>query len=189
MHVSPTEKISTDTLVSNIVLQLMKRLESGELKPGDKLPSIIELAAFFGVSRNSLREALSVLSVMGYISAKAGDGTFVTEPDFWCIKSPFVVMNAQGAFSEKEFIQARKMLEAEALRALTQEQISALSSASVSSFWSRAFSLVGNRVLEVFYRICTTVSSVEDSAITEAVIRSLPDKEHAVLLLSGRTDC
>ena len=48
-----------------------------KLNPGDKLPSQDELAKQFKVSRNTLREAINKLTVMGLVSARQGVGTVV----------------------------------------------------------------------------------------------------------------
>src|SRR5262245_44742637 len=51
------------------------------LKPGDRLPTETELAAQFGVSRLSLREATKALEFLGVLSAKPGRGLVVGEVD------------------------------------------------------------------------------------------------------------
>ena len=56
---------------------LHDRIVSGELKPGEKLPSQDELAKQFGVSRNTIREAIYKLTVIGLLSTKQGVGTIV----------------------------------------------------------------------------------------------------------------
>lgn len=48
------------------------------LKPGAQLPSEVELAEAFGVSRNTLRDALNILHQEGTIIRRHGVGTFVT---------------------------------------------------------------------------------------------------------------
>ena len=48
-------------------------------RPGDALPSQRDLAERLGVSRASLREALSSLSALGVVSVQAGKGVFVQE--------------------------------------------------------------------------------------------------------------
>lgn len=49
-------------------------------RPGDALPSQRDLAERLGVSRASLREALSSLSALGLVSVQAGKGVFVQAP-------------------------------------------------------------------------------------------------------------
>lgn len=51
------------------------------LKPGDRLPTETELAAQFGVSRLSLREATKALEFLGVLSAKPGRGLVVGQVD------------------------------------------------------------------------------------------------------------
>lgn len=51
------------------------------LKPGDRLPTETELAAQFGVSRLSLREATKALEFLGVVSAKPGRGLIVGQVD------------------------------------------------------------------------------------------------------------
>lgn len=52
---------------------------AGVYRPGDKIPSEYHLVDTFGVSRHTVRKALSILEDEGYIIAKHGKGTFCTE--------------------------------------------------------------------------------------------------------------
>ena len=56
-----------------------RRIEAGELKPGDQLPPERQLAEQMGVSRPSLRSGLRSLQAMGVVRARQGSGTFVTD--------------------------------------------------------------------------------------------------------------
>ncbi|WP_175649793.1 FadR/GntR family transcriptional regulator [Pseudomonas sp. Marseille-P9899] len=59
-------------------LQAIQRLiREGDYQPGDALPSQRDLAERLGVSRASLREALSSLSALGVVSVQPGKGVFV----------------------------------------------------------------------------------------------------------------
>ncbi|CAD5109985.1 Pyruvate dehydrogenase complex repressor [Pseudomonas carbonaria] len=59
-------------------LQAIQRLiRDGGYQPGDVLPSQRDLAERLGVSRASLREALSSLSALGIVSVQPGKGVFV----------------------------------------------------------------------------------------------------------------
>ncbi|MFI3312759.1 MAG: FadR/GntR family transcriptional regulator [Eubacteriales bacterium] len=61
--------------------QISEKLESmigeGEFAVGEKIPSENELVTYFGVSRNTLREAIHSLILAGVLEAKQGAGTFV----------------------------------------------------------------------------------------------------------------
>ncbi len=59
---------------------LKNKIESGELKPGDVIPSEAQLAAQYGVSRMTVRNGLSLLSKGGYINSFQGKGNFVASP-------------------------------------------------------------------------------------------------------------
>jgi GntR family transcriptional regulator len=54
-------------------------ITSGELAPGDKLPSERELARRFGTARNTAREAIRLLTEEGLVTAQHGRGVFVRE--------------------------------------------------------------------------------------------------------------
>ncbi len=64
--------------VPEAALQAIRKLikEQG-FGPGDALPSQRDLAVQLGVSRASLREALSSLSALGVVSVLPGKGVFV----------------------------------------------------------------------------------------------------------------
>ena len=74
--------------------QLLSKINSGELKPGDRLPSEAELAADFGVSRTTVREALRILATRNLIQTRKGmaGGHFIVEPTVGSI-SEFLVAN------------------------------------------------------------------------------------------------
>ncbi len=62
--------------------QLTEMILSGEVKPGERLSSVQQLAEDFNVGRSAIREALSALKAMGYIEIRQGEGTFVKKVDF-----------------------------------------------------------------------------------------------------------
>jgi GntR family transcriptional regulator len=59
---------------------LRTRIESGALAPGDRLPAQHAMAAEYGVTVMTLRQALARLETEGLVRAAKGRGTFVTEP-------------------------------------------------------------------------------------------------------------
>ena len=62
-----------------VVEQIRALIESGQLKAGDKLPTERSLAEQLGVSRSSVREALSALEVLRVIHSRQGLGNFIAE--------------------------------------------------------------------------------------------------------------
>jgi GntR family transcriptional regulator len=58
---------------------LRDQIFSGELATGDKVPTEVELAMAYGVSRPTVRQALQILEQDRLIFRRAGRGTFVTE--------------------------------------------------------------------------------------------------------------
>lgn len=75
----PFQKISAEKLSHSVVKQVEQLILRGILRPGERLPSERELAEKLGVSRPSLRDALSELQETGLLSARAGAGIFVAD--------------------------------------------------------------------------------------------------------------
>ncbi|WP_433596184.1 FadR/GntR family transcriptional regulator [Lysinibacillus xylanilyticus] len=70
-------KIKPKKIYEEVSEILYEKIRSGELKPGDRLDSVEQLAEQLQVSRSTIREALSALKAMGLIEIKQGSGTFV----------------------------------------------------------------------------------------------------------------
>ena len=61
--------------------QMIKRsIESGELKPGDSIPTEQDLVDQYGLSRATVRQAILQLVNEGYLRRQKSKGTFVTSP-------------------------------------------------------------------------------------------------------------
>jgi GntR family transcriptional regulator len=58
---------------------LLNQVESGELTPGDRLPSERRLSEALGVNRMTLRRALRLLETQGLLIRRRGDGTYIAE--------------------------------------------------------------------------------------------------------------
>jgi DNA-binding FadR family transcriptional regulator len=67
-------------LVSEIVENLAASIRTGQMKPGEKLPTEAEIMARFDVSRTVVRESLSRLQASGLVETRHGIGTFVLPP-------------------------------------------------------------------------------------------------------------
>jgi GntR family transcriptional regulator len=68
-------------LFAQVETALRERILDNRLAAGDKLPSELELEREFGVSRITVRQALSALHAGGFIQKINGKGSFVTRPN------------------------------------------------------------------------------------------------------------
>jgi GntR family transcriptional repressor for pyruvate dehydrogenase complex len=66
-------------LRSGLVNTLIAQIESGDLAPGQRLPTEQEMVAATGVSRTVVREALAALRAQGLITTRQGLGAFVAK--------------------------------------------------------------------------------------------------------------
>ncbi len=64
-------------LYYQLKLHFKEQMESGDLHPGDRLPTEMELCEQFDISRAPVRQALTELAREGMIYRRAGQGTFV----------------------------------------------------------------------------------------------------------------
>ena len=60
---------------------LAEKIASGELAPGDRLPSELEVAETYGVARLTARRAARELVARGLARTLPGKGTFVVRPE------------------------------------------------------------------------------------------------------------
>ncbi len=69
--------VAKRALYFEVSKQIQNSIMRGEWESGQKLPSIIELAARFSVSKAVMREACSLLVGTGVLELRHGDGTYV----------------------------------------------------------------------------------------------------------------
>lgn len=74
------DKSNPVPLYYQLKLELRERIERGEWKPGDRLPSEWELCRLYQLSRMTVRQALLELVNEGWLRRERGRGTFVSKP-------------------------------------------------------------------------------------------------------------
>jgi GntR family transcriptional repressor for pyruvate dehydrogenase complex len=93
-----------------VVLEQIQRLiAEGKLRPGDHLPSEMELAERFGVGRSSIREAMRVLQLVGVVEVIQGKGTFVREAGILPLMIDWSRIAQMGIIAE--VMEARQFME------------------------------------------------------------------------------
>ncbi len=109
--VATMASINKKKLADSVIEEIKRMIKTGELKEGHKLPDQNTFAAQLGVSRTSLREALSTLTRIGVIEQRPGYGTVLRSR----IPALFTDHLAPPLISDKEatieLIEARRFIE------------------------------------------------------------------------------
>ena len=126
------EKRNSQSAVQFLLDAFNRELLSGALQPGDQIPTEVELSEQFGVSRNTVREAIKILVAMGVLEIRRPVGTFVCEGFSEPMVSPLIygVILGRGD-SYDELMDLREIMETgtllTAIRNAGDEEIAALS--------------------------------------------------------------
>ncbi len=118
-------RIASLRLTDVVASRLEERILEGSLKPGDKLPSERDLAAEFGISRPSVREAIQKLASKELVTVRHGGGTFVTDRLIAALADPWEEMLTEHPLLRSDLLEFRHMLEAKAA-ALAAERATAM---------------------------------------------------------------
>ena len=105
------QKVVKSSVSQQVFDQLRQQILSGSWKPGDKLPSENELAAQFGVSRVTVRNALQKLSGLGLLETRFGEGSFIRGPEAGAALNQLVPMLYLGRETLRDILTFRRMVE------------------------------------------------------------------------------
>jgi len=111
---------SGDKVYHGILLELNRIVEEDGLRPGDKLPSERELSDRLKVGRSSVREALRALELLGLITTRRGEGTFIQnyrDNKFFDILGYYLLRDKK---TSKDLFEMRMLLELDAVRLACQ---------------------------------------------------------------------
>ena len=68
-------------IYAQLVERIQKEIVSGKYQPGEKLPSVRDLAAVAAVNPNTMQKALAELERMGLVYSQRTSGRFVTDDE------------------------------------------------------------------------------------------------------------
>lgn len=111
MDIKPIRSRRTTEIILDQIKSFIIR---GHLNPGDKLPTEMELAEKFEVSRTSVREALSALHLTGILEIRQGEGIFVKRSPSNAIIEPLSFILLLEKDQLQNILEVRKALEIEA---------------------------------------------------------------------------
>ncbi|MCG8514207.1 MAG: FadR family transcriptional regulator [Halanaerobiales bacterium] len=75
------KEIEVENPVDKIIKQIRNSIVSGQIKPGDKLPSERKLSEIFGIGRTYVRDAIKKLEFYGILKTHPQSGTIVSGAD------------------------------------------------------------------------------------------------------------
>lgn len=113
MNLFPTSPLERTTLSAAAFERLISNIVQGKWKAGEQMPTERVLCQQLGIARNSLREALKAMELLGMVDSRVGEGTFV------CPRSEFLSRPLLWAFTGanqdelKNLLEARAMIEAD----------------------------------------------------------------------------
>jgi GntR family transcriptional repressor for pyruvate dehydrogenase complex len=117
-------------VTARLLATFKQLISEGTLVPGARLPAEREMAANLRVSRGSLRQVLKMLEIMGVVSQRVGDGTYLNAAAHSMLAEPMEFLILLDGITFEELMDARLNVEPElAARAATRaspEQVAAL---------------------------------------------------------------
>lgn len=199
MTINPVKR---QKLPDSVVERLLDVVRSGQFNSGDRLPAERLLAVQLGVSRASLRDALTRLEMLGVLEVRQGDGTFVCSPDGRTLSLPFQGLLRSLPQTAQDLLEFRRILEPEAaalaaLRAtpaqiaslqacLRQQHVTAAQGLRLSqddiAFHTLIAQMVGNTVI---LRVLETLQQVMQDLRSRTLPGQYPEitlREHTRIL-------
>jgi GntR family transcriptional repressor for pyruvate dehydrogenase complex len=91
--------VERSSIAEQVAKKLLDLIRSGNLKPGDLLPTERDLAVAMQVSRPSVREAVRGLQILGVLKVRQGSGTYVSPLDAADLLGPLqflLTLNAEN---------------------------------------------------------------------------------------------
>lgn len=181
------------SVVERVISQITNAIISGELKPGDRVPTEAELSETFQVGRNSIREAIKILVSFGVIYIKRPDGTFVSESYNQKMLDPMLYGIILQKDAAEDIIELRKVIDI----GILQVAMSKLSDEQIDQIEEELQQLIGvihkehikvEEVLEADIRFHMAIVKAIDNELLESMYNyvdriTIPSRTRATNLI------
>jgi DNA-binding FadR family transcriptional regulator len=107
------KRIKSESVVQQIIDTLVGAMIRRELRPGDQIPTEMELAESLGVGRNSVREAIKILVYFGVLEIRRPEGTYVCDGFTETLIDPIIygiILDKAGSY--EYLMELREIMEA-----------------------------------------------------------------------------
>jgi GntR family transcriptional repressor for pyruvate dehydrogenase complex len=105
------QPVQRSPLYRQVLERIQALVDGGSITPGDQLPSERELASQLGVSRTSVRQALTALEALGVLEIRHGSGVYVRPNEPEQVIQSLAVVLAEQNWRLPETMEARMALE------------------------------------------------------------------------------
>lgn len=99
------------TLTEQVLQDIAGKITSGVWLPGYRLPNERDLASDYDVARGRIREALRALSIVGLVTIRPGDGTYVKEQNDAIPDNTILWLFHEELHNFKDIYAARRLIE------------------------------------------------------------------------------
>lgn len=127
LGLTPVDPVRTSERAAG---QFVEMIRSQKLSAGDRLPSEQALAQELGISRATVREALSGLKALGLVVSRSGKGNFIAEDDSVMRDWDRLMAEIRSRSAFLDALEARRAMEGEvcslAAQRATEEQLAKL---------------------------------------------------------------
>lgn len=167
---------SSVTLVDLVEERLLSYFKEKKIRPGESIPTELELSEALGVGRSVLREALSRFRMLGLIQSRTRRGMILSEPDMLGGLNKVVEPTLMSLDSIKEILGLRVALEIGSVhlifKHITDDDILELESLVLNStaseynkftvaadyaFHTKLYQITGNKLIlryqEIFHKV------------------------------------
>ena len=103
--------IDTRSLVDKVEIKLIEIFIKMGLKPGDVIPTELELTEIMGVSRTVIRESIARLKTRGLIESKKKKGTVIKSPDLTAVFQNSMILPMLDDSTLKDIFEMRLIIE------------------------------------------------------------------------------
>ncbi len=167
----PAGTISDGRVTARLISRIKSMIADGTLTPGTKFPPERDLAIKFSANRTSVRQALKVLEIMGVLTQRVGDGTYLSNSAETILNEPLDFLVLLDDLSHHELFETRLIVEPEltarAAQRATAEDIAALRAAVSAmekskntkerltadmAFHDAIFRASGNRICQLLFK-------------------------------------
>lgn len=105
---NPYQKVSATDIVIHSIKTL---LINDRIKVGDRLPNEMEIANSLNVSRGSVREAMKILSALGVVDIRRGDGTYIVDNVCYSMVERMMLEIVKKERNTSELAEIRELIE------------------------------------------------------------------------------